>query len=433
MAVGELFLSAFVQVLFQQLASAATMALARREKVEGHFKKLSHSLSIIQAVLDDAEEKQLTEKSVKVWLEGLRDLAYDLDDLLDEIITRALIQDSDGTQHNRTSRVWKFIPTCSSYMPGALVSNYRLMSKIKDITNRLQYTVKQRIELNLRENLGGSSNRSSVVRLPSTSLVNESQVYGRDEDKETIIEMLLGTRRFESVTKISSQSKDLDMLQVSLKEKLAKSKFLIVLDDVWNENYGKWDDLCRPFQFGLPGAELLLQLNDSVASVVGSPRTAYHMKLLTDEDCLSLLAQHARRSFHDNTELREVGLGLVKKCKGLPLAAKTLGGLLRSKETKEEWDNVLNSKIWDLQEDNDILPVLRLSYHHLPSHLKHLFSYCSIFPKDYEFDKNELVLLWMGEGFLEHPNARKRKEELGLEYFNELLSRSFFQRLSGCD
>ncbi|KAK6140416.1 hypothetical protein DH2020_025843 [Rehmannia glutinosa] len=490
MAVGELFLSAFVQVLFQQLASAATMALARREKVEGHFKKLSHSLSIIQAVLDDAEEKQLTEKSVKVWLEGLRDLAYDLDDLLDEIITRALIQDSDGTQHNRTSRVWKFIPTCSSYMPGALVSNYRLMSKIKDITNRLQYTVKQRIELNLRENLGGSSNRSSVMRLPSTSLVNESQVYGRDEDKEAIIEMLLGNEVchedisvipivgmggigkttlaqlvyndrtvkqnfhvrawvcvseefdvisitktiYESVTKISSQSKDLDMLQVSLKEKLAKSKFLIVLDDVWNENYGKWDDLCRPFQFGLPGSRIIVTTrNDSVASVVGSPRTAYHMKLLTDEDCLSLLAQHARRSFHENTELMEVGLGLVKKCKGLPLAAKTLGGLLRSKETKEEWENVLNSKIWDLQEDNDILPVLRLSYHHLPSHLKHLFSYCSIFPKDYEFDKNELVLLWMGEGFLEQPNARKRKEELGLEYFNELLSRSFFQRLSGCD
>ncbi|KAL2234150.1 UNVERIFIED_CONTAM: putative disease resistance RPP13-like protein 1 [Sesamum indicum] len=490
MIVGELFLSAFIQVLFQQLASAATMALARREKVESHFKKLSQSLSIIQAVLDDAEEKQLMEKAVKVWLEGLRDLAYDLDDILDEINTQALIQDSKGIQHNKTSMVWKFIPICSSYTPGALLSNYRMMSKIKDITNRLQFTANQRIQLNLRENLGGSSNRSSVIRLPSTSLVNESHVYGRDEDKEKIIEMLLGDEVcrdnvsvipivgmggigkttlaqlvyndrnvkqnfhvrawvcvseefdvisitktiYEAVTDMSSQSKDLDMLQVSLKEKLSKSKFLIVLDDVWNESYEKWDHLFRPFQFGRPGSRIIVTTrNDSVASVVGSPRTAYHMKLLTDDDCLSLLAQHARTSFDEKTEFKEVGLLLVKKCKGLPLAAKTLGGLLRCKETKQEWQDVLHSKIWDLPEENNILPVLRLSYHHLPSHLKHLFAYCSIFPKDYEFDKNELVLLWMGEGFLEQPNVRKRKEDLGLEYFNELLSRSFFQRLSGSD
>ncbi|KAK4414500.1 putative disease resistance RPP13-like protein 1 [Sesamum alatum] len=490
MAVGELFLSAFIQVLFQQLASAATMALARREKVESHFKKLSQSLSIIQAVLDDAEEKQLMENAVKVWLEDLRDLAYDLDDILDEITTQAMIQDSKGIQHNRTSMVWKFIPTCSSYTPGALVSNYRMMSKIKEITNRLQFTANQRIQLNLRETLGGSSNRSSVIRLPSTSLVNESHVYGRDEDKEKIIEMLLGDEVcrdnvsvipivgmggigkttlaqlvyndrnvkqnfhvrawvcvseefdvisitktiYEAVTDVSSQSKDLDMLQVSLKEKLSKSKFLIVLDDVWNENYEKWDHLFRPFQFGRPGSRIIVTTrNDSVASVVGSPRTAYHMKLLTDDDCLSLLAQHARTSFDEITELKEVGLLLVKKCKGLPLAAKTLGGLLRCKETKQEWHDVLNSKIWDLPEENNILPVLRLSYHHLPSHLKHLFAYCSIFPKDYEFDKNELVMLWMGEGFLEQRNPRKRKEDLGLEYFNELLSRSFFQRLSGSE
>ncbi|GER35590.1 disease resistance protein [Striga asiatica] len=492
MAIGEVFLSAFIQVLFQQLASAATMALARREKVKSHFKKLSQSLSNIQAVLDDAEEKQLTEKSVKLWLESLRDLAYDLDDLLEEITTRALVQDSQEQAQNckRRSRVCRFIPTCSSYMPGALVSNYRLMSRIKETNNRLQDIVKQRVELKLLENVGGSCSRSTENRQPSTSLVNESHVYGLNEDKEKVIDMLLGnevchddvsvipivgmggigkttlaqivyndmtvkdsfhvrawvsvTEEFDlisitktiydSVTGSNSESRDLDTLQVSLKDKLAKSRFLIVLDDVWNQDYGRWDALYRPFQFGLPGSRIIVTTrNASVASMVGSPRTAYHMELLTDENCLSLLAQHARTSFDEVLELRDVGLGLAKKCKGLPLAAKTLGGLLRSKETKEGWEKVLSSKIWDLPEPNNILPALRLSYQHLPSHLKHLFAYCSIFPKDYEFDRDELVLLWMGEGFLEQPNLTVRKEELGLEYFNELLSRSFFQRLGGSD
>ncbi|XP_042006909.1 putative disease resistance RPP13-like protein 1 [Salvia splendens] len=382
--------------------------------------------------------------------------------------------------------VWKWITTCGSFVPSAIISNNKMMPKIKEVTNRLQFIVKQRTELNLLDNPVGHSNRPSVLRSPSTSVVNESHVYGRDEDKEAITKMLLmdedcrdnvpvipivgmggigkttlaqlvyndrnvkqnfhvrawvcvsvefdvvsiTEKLYESVTGEPGQSKALDILQVRLREELGKSKFLIVLDDVWNENYAKWVDLCVPFQLGTRGSRIIVTArNERVASVVGSLRAAYRVERLTDDDCLSLLAQHAGRSFHVNSELKDVGLRLVKKCKGLPLAAKTLGGLLRS---KEEWFDVLTSKIWDLPEGN-ILPVLRLSYHHLPPHLKHLFAYCSIFPKDYDFEKNELVCLWMGEGFLEKQNSRKTKEELGLEYFNELLSRSFFQRASDRD
>ncbi|CAK9151653.1 unnamed protein product [Ilex paraguariensis] len=137
---------------------------------------------------------------------------------------------------------------------------------------------------------------------------------------------------------------------------------------------------------------------------------------------------------HEHFLALQLGLKLGQKvsdagCGIAPLAVKTLGGVLRNRRSPREWKDVLDSEIWDLPEDkSSILPTLRLSYHHLPSQLKQMFAYCAIFPKDYEFDKDELVLLWMAEGFLQQSQGvRKLIEELGDDCFNELLSRSFFQ------
>jgi len=70
---------------------------------------------------------------------------------------------------------------------------------------------------------------------------------------------------------------------------------------------------------------------------------------------------------------------------------------------------------------------LLLSYYHLPSHLKRCFAYCALFPKDHKFDKKKLILLWKAENFLQCSQQSKSPEEIGEEYFNNLLSRSFFQ------
>ena len=78
--------------------------------------------------------------------------------------------------------------------------------------------------------------------------------------------------------------------------------------------------------------------------------------------------------------------------------------------------------------DNEINPVLRLSCHNIPSDLKCCFAYCSIFPKGYEFEKDELIKLWMEEGLLKYCGRDKSEEDLGNELFDDLESVSFFQQ-----
>nr|XP_043611551.1 putative disease resistance RPP13-like protein 1 [Erigeron canadensis] len=200
----------------------------------------------------------------------------------------------------------------------------------------------------------------------------------------------------------------LNQLQVALAEKLSKKRFLIVLDDVWNEDYHKWE-LQHPFIVGAPGSKIIVTTRNSTVALVMNSSQSYHLELMSNEEALSLFAQHVldKQNFDSHPTLKLYAEGIVKKCGRLPLALKTLGRVLRTKSSDDEWDELLYSEIWNLPNDGNILPALRLSYYDLPTHLKQMFAYCCLFPKDYMFDKDELVLLWMAEGFLYHSNGSK--------------------------
>ncbi|KAK1364512.1 NB-ARC domain-containing protein [Heracleum sosnowskyi] len=121
-----------------------------------------------------------------------------------------------------------------------------------------------------------------------------------------------------------------------------------------------------------------------------------------------------------------LGRSMVEKCGGLPLAIKTLGVLLHSKKSEQEWLSIQNSEIWKSER---VLPSLRLSYDNLPySSLKQCFAYCSIMPKDTEIYKDELIQIWMALGFLLPPSGSNAlMEDIGNEYFNILLWNSLLQ------
>jgi hypothetical protein len=115
--------------------------------------------------------------------------------------------------------------------------------------------------------------------------------------------------------------------------------------------------------------------------------------------------------------LVEIGKDIVSKCGGLPLAVRTLGCFLNRKgEDEDEWLSVKNSEIWELiQKENDVLPVLRLTYDQMPQYLKPCFAFCSLFPKNNSIDKETLIHMWMAQGFLPSSDAIP-PEKIGHRY-----------------
>jgi len=127
---------------------------------------------------------------------------------------------------------------------------------------------------------------------------------------------------------------------------------LFVLDDLWNDNYNDWVELVSPFIDGKPGSMVIITTRQQKVAEMARTFPIHELKLLSNENCWSLLSIHALdsdESHHStNTTLEEIGRKIAKKCGGLPIAAKTIGGLLRSKVDITEWTSILNSNIWNL-------------------------------------------------------------------------------------
>ncbi|EYU21418.1 hypothetical protein MIMGU_mgv11b023454mg [Erythranthe guttata] len=396
---------------------------------------------------------------------------------------------ADAVVHKK--KVWSFIPSsCVCFKK--VVIRHDIALKIKEVKARLDLILREKDRFGFVTSQPIDPSRESW-RVQSTSLIDLEEVCGRELERESMVSELVGEggngeelgirvtsivgegglgkttlaklayndtrveKHFElriwicvsdpfneveiakgivaSVKKLDNppNTNQLETLLQSLKETISGKKFLLVLDDVWTEDDTKWEPLKNSLTCGGAGSKVLVTTrNQRVAIMMGTVRNEIHnLGHLSDKDCWLLLRRVALSGMDEEecVKFQSVGMSIAKKCKGLPLAAKTLGSLLRFKNTLQEWENVLLSEIWQLEEaEVELFPHLLLSYNELSPSLKRCFSYCAIFPKDSDINVESLISKWVALGYVGSNGGSVGDWKLrGMEYFDKLAMRSLFQ------
>ncbi|PHU21570.1 hypothetical protein BC332_06677 [Capsicum chinense] len=223
----------------------------------------------------------------------------------------------------------------------------------------------------------------------------------------------------------------LDAVQNEHRKMLDGKKYLLVLDDVWNEDPLKWSRLKNMLIDGAKGSNILLTTHSDVVAEVSGSAHQHKIGELSVEEAWILFEKMASgcNKESENSNLVEIGKEIVRKCGGIPLAIRSVGSLLRLKSTEDEWIYFKNKDLSSITRGgNDVMAILRLSYNHLPQHLKICFAYCSLYAKDFKIGRFDLITMWIAQGFIQATTINTDNvEDVANSYFTDLLRRSFFQ------
>ncbi|KAF9668197.1 hypothetical protein SADUNF_Sadunf15G0104200 [Salix dunnii] len=483
---------ALVSTILERIISIAQYQVEHEVKlvvgVEKEIEDLKNNLLATRDVLEDAERKQLKDAIVKHWLNDLKDVSYDMDDVVDEWSTAVLKWETEEAENALAPKSVAFYFLSSCWCFHRVARRRDIAHKIKEVGEKLEDIVERKTKF-------GFKLYRAIEKEPdrqTTSFVDVSRVHGREDEKKRVISKLLcsSSQEGRKVQVISIEGMggigkttlaqlaynadeiktyfekriwvcvshpfdektvakaiiedlsgaapnlvELEPLCKRISESIEGKKFLLVLDDVWEDNSIKWEPLKESLKCGGPGSRILVTTRKN--SVVKMMESAYPLVLgkLSEDECWSVFSQVAfyGRSQEECEMFTEIGRKIVHRCKGLPLAAKTLGGLMQSKRTTEDWENILCNELWEIEEvEKGIFPPLLLSYYDLPVAIRSCFTYCAMFPKDHVMERGKLIRMWMAQGYLK-ASTSKEMELVGKGYFEILATRAFFQDFQETD
>ncbi|KAL3642196.1 hypothetical protein CASFOL_013011 [Castilleja foliolosa] len=492
---ADVVVGPIIQVLLENLLTLSQQQIGLVRYFKDDLKKLQKTLSMVNDVLHDAEMRQVTDGAVKRWLRELEDLAFDADNVIDEFNYHLLSKKVGATKNKTmTKKVQSFFS--SSNNNNTIAYRLKLGRRIKDINEKLKSINQQASEFGLQTRLAGAqapvSGSDASGSMETDSFTVDPIFLGRENDVSRILEKLIPTtpspheqvlsvlpivgmgglgkttlakkvfgdekmishfgdnrvwvyvsRNFDvrnilkniitSLTKREFRLETREDLLKELEKHLRAKRYLLVLDDVWNEDREMWGDFVNSLT-GIGSATgsciIVTSRSEGVASIVKT-LPVHNLEILSEDDCWSIIKAKAfNRTGDVSLEFETVGRNIASRCQGLPLAAKVVGGLLFEK-SKDEWLEIEKNWLSDFGDNkNPISKILKLSFDNLSSpSLKKCFAYCSIFPKGYKIEKQNLIELWMAEGFLqtEHQRSHINMETTGSKNFNLLLRNSLLQ------
>ncbi|XBJ21138.1 hypothetical protein VPH35_011840 [Triticum aestivum] len=466
--------------LISMLKDKVSSYLLQRYKVmdgmEEQREILERKLPAILNIIEDVEEEVAYRSGVSAWLKALKKVACKANDVFDEFKYEALRRGAKEKGHYKKLG-FDIVSLFPAHNP--IVFRYRMGKKLCRIVRIIEVLVEEMNTLGFKHLQPAPPSKQwritdSVIIDSEEDIVSRS----RDEEKKKIVSILIGQasdgsdlivlpivgmgglgkttfaqlvyndpaikeyfqlRRwccvsddFE-VVKIANSicetnENDRDKALQNLQNEVSGKRYFIVLDDVWNEDADKWKKLRTCLKHGCKGSAVLMTTRkEKVAEI---------MKMCIDDSHdLGKLPKvflkeifESRAFFSQKPNAAELGDTVEKildRCGGSPLAAKAFGSMLSTKTSMKEWMNILTrSNSCDAKKE--VLPILKLSYEDLPSHLKQCFAFCAVFPKDYEIDLEILIQLWMAHDFIPLKEG-DNLEKVGREIFNELTWRSFFQ------
>ncbi|GAY68087.1 hypothetical protein CUMW_261430 [Citrus unshiu] len=208
-------------------------------------------------------------------------------------------------------------------------------------------------------------------------------------------------------SKNSWQDKSFEERASDITNTLKHKKFVLLLDDIWESEI----DLTKlgvPLQTLDSGSRIVFTTRfEGTCGKMGAHKNRYKVFCLEHDDAWKLFeGVVGSYVLNKHPDIPKLAKDVARQCHGLPLALKTVGNAMASKEYPEEWKEAIEilsesaSKFEGMEKK--VLSSLKFSYDSLPKdELRSCLLYYCLFPEDSEIEKTELIEYWKSEGFVD--------------------------------